>query len=152
MKKLTAIILALVMALSVAVTAFAASTYQCPHCLAVVEGEKEYNEHLSLKCPVVGKEAADKAETEETLKNQTCPYGCGAKFLSAEEYENHLNVCFSKKDPTLAQKLEDAILNFNFDETLKKVDELLSKVDGPSILVTIIDLLEKAVTAIIDAI
>ena len=152
MKKLTAIILALVMALSVAVTAFAASTYQCPHCLAVVEGEKEYNKHLNETCPVVGKDAADEAEKEATLKKQTCPYGCGASFLEAEDYEKHLDVCFSKKDPTLAQKLEDAILNFNFDETLKKVDELLSKVDGPSILVTIIDLLEKAVTAIIDAI
>lgn len=154
MKKLTAIVLALVIALSVAVTAFAAdaATYQCPHCLVIVEGEKEYNKHLNETCPVVGKDAAEEAEKEATLKKQTCPYGCDASFLEAEDYEEHLNVCPLKGDPTLAEQLEDFILNFNFDETLKKVDELLSKVDGPSILVTIIDLLEKAVTAIIDAI
>ena len=46
MKKLTAIVLALVIALSVAVTAFAASTYECPHCFAIVEGEKEYNQAI----------------------------------------------------------------------------------------------------------
>lgn len=152
MKKLTAIILALVIALSVAVTAFAASTYQCPHCSAIIEGEKEYNEHLEDKCPEVGKEAADEAEKEATLKKQTCPYGCDASFLEAEDYEDHLNVCPLKTDPTLAEKFEAFILNFSFDETLESVNELLSKVDGPSILVTIIDLLEKAVTAIIDAI
>lgn len=152
MKKLTAIVLALVIALSVAVTAFAADTYQCPHCLVIVEGEKEYNEHLTDKCPVVGKEAADAKEKEETLEKQTCPYGCNASFLEAEDYEEHLTVCPLKTDPTLAEQLEDFIVNFSFDEALKTVDDLLSKVDGPSILVTIIDLLEKAVTAIIDAI
>lgn len=150
MKKLTAIVLALVIALSVAVTAFAATTYQCPYCLEVIEGEKEYNKHLEEKCPEVGSEAKEEADT--AAKIQTCPYGCGAKFLDADQYDVHLDACHMKTDPTLAEQVEDFILNFSFDETWGKVEELLSKVDFPGILVTVIDLLEKAVTGIIGAI
>lgn len=151
MKKLTAIILALVIALSVAVTAFAATTYQCPYCLEVIEGEKEYNKHLEEKCPEVGSEA--KEETDAAAKIQTCPYeGCGAKFLDAEQYEVHLDECLKKTDPTIAQQVEDFILDFSIFGAIDSVFELLSKVNFPSILVTVIDLLEKAVTAIIDAI
>lgn len=148
MKKLTAVVLALIIALSVAVTAFAATSFECPYCGEILTSEKSYNEHLSKKCPVVGSEIHEK----EDAFFEYCPYGCGAAFTSESSYNNHLDVCFSKKDPTLAEQVEDFILNFDFDETFGKVDELLSKVDFSSILVTIIDLLEKGVMAIIDAI
>ncbi len=148
MKKLTAIVLALIIALSVAVTAFAAVSLECPYCGEVLSSEKSYNEHLSKKCPVVGSEAHKK----DDAFFKECPYGCGATFTKESAYNDHLEVCFSKKDPTFAEQVEDFFLNFNFDETLGKVEELLSKVDFPSILVTIIDLLEKGVTAIIGAI
>lgn len=150
MKKLTAIVLALVIALSVAVTAFAATTYQCPYCFEIIEGEKKYNEHLDAKCPEVGKEAEDKEDTPEA---QTCPYeGCGAKFSDPEQYEAHLDACHKKTDPTLAQQVEAFILDFSIFGAIDTVFDLLSKVNFPSILITIIDLLEKAVTAIIDAV
>lgn len=140
MKKFTSVILALVIALSVAVTAFAASTYQCPHCFAIVEGEKEYNEHLDVYCPVVGTEAADQAAREELLKNQTCPYeGCNAQFLSTEQYEKHLEVCFFKTEPTLAQKVEQFILDLDLNEATAEVLGLLSKVNISNILLKILD-------------
>ncbi len=152
MKKLTAIILALVIALSVAVTAFAAdATYQCPHCLAVIEGEAAYNKHLSNTCPVVGED--DKNKAEEAAKIQTCPYeGCGAQFKDENEYNTHLDVCLKKTDPTIAQKVEDFILNFKFEDLLGTVEELLGKVNFPDLLVKAIDLLEDAVEGILGAI
>lgn len=149
MKKLTAIVLALVLALSVAVTAFAADTFQCPHCFGIIEGEKEYNEHLKTTCPVVGENAAILEEVEK----QTCPYeGCNASFLKEEDYEKHLEVCPCKPEPSAADKVEEFFLNFTIFDAIGPVMDLLGKIDGPSILVTIIDLLEKAVTGIIGAI
>ncbi|MBQ2841409.1 MAG: hypothetical protein IJE72_00070 [Clostridia bacterium] len=151
MKKLTAIILALVIALSVAVTAFAASTYQCPYCLEVIEGEKAYNVHLDKKCPEVGNDIK-KEEAKEEAVATPCPYGCGAEFMIEAEYEKHLGICDKKTDPTFAEKVEDFIVNFTFDDAIGAVEELLAKVDFPGLLVKVIDLLEKAVTAIIGAI
>lgn len=148
MKKLTAIVLALVIALSVAVTAFAASTYQCPYCFEVVEGEKEYNDHLSKTCPVVGSDAAK----QEEIKKQTCPNGCNASFAKEEDYKKHLEICPNKPEETFADKVEAFLLDFTIFDAIGPVMDLLGKLDGPSILVTIIDLLEKAVTAIIGAI
>lgn len=152
MKKLTAIILALVIALSVAVTTFAAdTTYQCPHCLAVIEGEAAYNKHLSNTCPVVGED--DKNKAEEAAKIQTCPYeGCGAQFKDESEYTIHLDKCLKKTDPSLAQQVEDFILNFKFEDLLGKVEELLGKVNFPDLLVKAIDLLEDAVKGILGSI
>ncbi len=151
MKKVLALIFALIFALSAFTAAFAASSddvYECPHCKAEIIGEAAFNKHLDKTCPVVGTDA--KIEDGEVI--YICPYGCGAKFRIEKEYYNHLDVCFSKKDPSFAQKVEDFIVNFNFDEALETVDGLLSKVDFGSILVTIIDLLEKGVMAIIGAI
>ena len=148
MKKLTAIVLALVIALSVAVTAFAASTYECPHCFAIVEGEKKYNEHLSKTCPVVGSDAAK----QEEIKKQSCPYGCSASFAKEEDYKKHLEICPLTPEESFADKVEAFLLDFTIFDAIGPVMDLLGKLDGPSILVTIIDLLEKAVTAIIGAI
>lgn len=148
MKKLTSIVLALVIALSVAVTAFAAETYQCPHCFEVLEGEEKYNEHLSETCPVVGSDAAD----AENTKKQTCPYGCNASFAKEEDYEKHLEICPNKPEESVADQVEAFFLDFTIFDAIGPVMDLLGNLDGPSILVTIIDLLEKAVNAIIDAI
>ena len=150
MKKVSALILALIFALSAATTAFAVTTLiQCPYCGEYIEGEKAFNEHVSDTCPVVGVEP--KYDDAPILK--TCPYGCGAQFRSQTEYENHLEVCFDRNDLTLAEKVENFLLELDLrEDVLGTVLNLLSKINFSDITVTIIGLLEKAVLGIIDAI
>lgn len=126
MKKLTAIVLALVIALSAATVAFAAtSVYTCPACGAVVEGEKEYNTHLEKTCPVVGSEG----------KYQECPYeGCDAKFKIQEEYDKHLEICYYKPEPTFADQVSDFIAGIDIKEVFGKITDFLGGIDFAGII------------------
>lgn len=138
MKKLTAIVLALVIALSAATVAFAATTsvYDCPACGAVIEGEKEYNDHLEKTCPVVGSEG----------KYKECPNeGCDAKFKKQEEYDRHLEVCFYKPEPTFADKVSDFIAGIDIKEVVGKVADVLGGIDIAGILSKVIGFISDAV-------
>lgn len=130
MKKLTAIVLALVIALSAATVAFAAtSVYTCPACGDVIEGEKEFNTHLEKTCPVVGSEG----------KYKECPYDeCTAKFKSQEEYDKHLEICFYKPEPTIADKVSDFIAGIDFKEVFGKVTDFLGGIDFAGILAKVV--------------
>lgn len=130
MKKLTAIVLALVIALSAATVAFAAtSVYTCPACGDVIEGEKEFNTHLEKTCPVVGSEG----------KYKECPYdGCDAKFKSQEEYDKHLEICFYKPEPTIADKVSDFIAGIDIKEVFGKVTDFLGGIDFAGILAKVV--------------
>ena len=76
MKKLISLVLALIVALSVATVAFA-STNTCPYCLETYTNESEYNKHL--------------ADCDGYFRE--CPYGCDADFATVEELEIHKGVC-----------------------------------------------------------
>lgn len=137
MKKFTSIVLALIIALSVATVAFAAApVYTCTECGAIVEGEKAYNDHLEKTCPVVGKEG----------KAKVCPNpGCGAEFYSQTEYDRHLGICPKTPEPTLADKVSDFIAGIDFKEVVGKVADFLGGLD-------IAGLVEKVVGFISDAV
>ena len=125
-------------ALSAATVAFAAteSVFTCPACGATVKGEKEFNTHLEKTCPVVGSEG----------KYKDCPYeGCTAKFKSQTEYDKHLEICFYKPEPTIADKVSDFIAGIDFKEVVGKVADVLGGIDFAGILSKVIGFLGDAV-------
>ena len=137
MKKFTSIVLALIIALSVATVAFAATpVFTCTECGKIVEGEKAYNDHLELTCPVVGKEG----------KVKVCPNdGCNAAFYSQTEYDRHVGLCPKTPEPTIADKVSDFIAGIDFEEVFGKVVDFLGGLD-------IAGLVEKVVGFISDAV
>ena len=149
MKKFLAIVFALVFALSAVTTAFAAANI-CPHCKEEIESESDYNKHLKSECP----ELSNAADNKEDKVIYYCPYeGCGAKFTIASEYKKHVEeTCLCKTEPTFLEKVEDFFVNFDINSAIDTVEGLLSKVDFEGLLIKVIDLLEKGVTAIIGAI
>ena len=60
MKKITAIVLALVIALSCATIGFAAKTHDCPYCGRTFTDEKAYNDHLEICYSQKGGNPSDK--------------------------------------------------------------------------------------------
>ncbi len=152
MKKVLSLVFVLIFALSAVTVAFAAdpAVYQCDYCKAVIEGEAEYNKHLTKTCPVVGSDAQGPVIYH-------CPYeGCGNPFTDKSEYDKHLTICTKKPKETAAEKVENFFLDFDVEddmgEVIDKVFEVIGKLNLPNIVITIIDLLEKAVLGIIDAI
>lgn len=137
MKKFTSIVLALVIALSVATVAFAAtSVYTCTECGAIIEGEKAYNDHLEKTCPVVGSEG----------KVKVCPNeGCGAKFYSQEEYDRHLGLCPKKPEPSIADKVSDFIAGIDFKEVVGKVTDFLGGIDFAGLIEKVVGFISDAV-------
>ena len=137
MKKFTSIVLALVIALSVATVAFAAtSVYECPACGALIEGEKEFNDHLEKTCPEVGSEG----------KLKECPYeGCDAAFKIQEEYDRHLELCPKKPEPSFADKVSDFIAGIDIKEVVSKVSGFLGGIDFAGILSKVIGFISDAV-------
>lgn len=138
MKKLTAFVLALVIALSAATVAFAATeyVYECPACGEIIEGEAEFNEHLEKTCPIVGSEG----------KYKECPYeGCDAKFKKQDEYEKHLEICYFKPEPTFADKVSDFIAGIDIKEVVGKVTGFLGGIDFAGILSKVIGFISDAV-------
>ncbi len=137
MKKFTSIVLALIIALSVATVAFAATpVFTCTECGKIVEGEKAYNDHLEKTCPVVGAEG----------KVKVCPNeGCGAEFYSQTEYDRHIGLCPKTPEPTIADKVSDFIAGIDFEEVFGKVVDFLGGLD-------IAGLVEKVVGFITDAV
>ena len=141
MKKLTALVLAFVIALSVATVAFAATeyVYECPACGAIIEGEHEFNEHLEKTCPIVGSEG----------KYKECPYeGCDAKFKKQDEYEKHLEICFYKPEPTFADKVSDFIAGIDIKEVFGKVTDFLGGIDFAGIFAKVIGFISDAIGGI----
>lgn len=134
MKKFTAIVLALVFAFAAATTAFAASAvYECPACHDIIEGEANFNKHLDKTCPEVGSEG----------KAQVCPNeGCGAEFKIAEEYNKHLEVCYYKPEPTIADKVSDFIAGIDFKEVIGKVTDVLGGIDFAGLAEKLIGVVE----------
>ncbi len=137
MKKFTSIVLALVIALSVATVAFAAtSVYTCPACGAIVEGEKEFNTHLEKTCPEVGSEG----------KLKECPYeGCDAAFKIQAEYDKHLEICYFKPEPSIADKVSDFIAGIDFKEVFGKVTDFLGGIDFAGIIEKVVGFISDAV-------
>ncbi len=144
MKKFLALMFALIFALSAATTAFAAAN-TCPYCGIEIATEKEYNKHLKTDCPKLS-HAADNVVT------QYCPYeGCTAKFKDPKQYEAHLEECDFKKE-TNRDKVEGFFENLELSDITKTVTDLLAKINFSDLAVKAIELIEKAVLAIVDLI
>ncbi|MBQ2847828.1 MAG: hypothetical protein IJE74_06185 [Clostridia bacterium] len=137
MKKFTAIVLALVFAFAAATTAFAAaSVYECPACHELIEGEANFNNHLDKTCSVVGSEG----------KAKVCPNeGCGAEFKIQKEYEKHLEVCYYKPEPTIADKVSDFISGIDFKEVFGKVTDFLGGIDFAGLAEKLIGVIEDLI-------
>ena len=97
MKKVLAIVLALVMAFGCTAIAFAEDTYQCPTC-------KKYYDNMEDQRACIDKheseEASSKAEEEAATATtapiaKTCPY-CGVNFYSDSSYDDHIQICYSQ--------------------------------------------------------
>ena len=89
MKKFTAVILALVIALSCATIAFA-DNYQCPYCHLLFD-EGVYNDHVKT-CEDNPKNTTTKTDEEASL---VCPY-CEQTFENQDEYNRHIQICYSQ--------------------------------------------------------
>lgn len=143
MKKVLALTLALIMALSVAVTAFAATdnyTNTCPYCQKSFDKESEYNAHIKNTIPV-----------KDHVKH--CPYsgegykdgGCTAQFVLQAEYDKHLEVCPFKgtKELSTEEKIQEFVKNIDWKEVGTKVVELVKKIPFQDLAKKIIDLVSK---------
>lgn len=149
MKKILAIMFALIFALSFATSAFAV-TNTCTYCGEEISVEKDFNKHLEQLCPVLY------PEKDPDAGKQYCPYdGCTGEFLDPAQYEIHLEKCPmkpSEDDASIADKIADFFENLKFEDILNTVNDLFSKINFTDIVVKIIDLLEEGVNALLGAI
>ena len=130
MKKVLALTLALIMALSVAVTAFAATdnyTNTCPYCQKSFDKESEYNAHIY------------------SGKGYENDVGCTAQFVLQAEYDKHLEVCPFKGTKKLSteEKIQEFVKNIDWKEVGTKVVELVKKIPFQDIVKKIIELVSK---------
>lgn len=143
MKKVLALTIALVIALSAAVTAFAAvDNYAntCPYCDVVFEKEADFNAHLKNTIHVKG-------------HVQHCPYsgegykdgGCTAEFVLQAEYDKHLEICPFKgtKELSTEEKIQEFIENIDWKEVGTKVVDLVKKIPFQDLAKKIIEIVSK---------
>ena len=145
MKKVLALTIALVIALSAAVTAFAATTTvnevnTCPYCGVEYKSEAEFNKHLQESIPVKGH-----------VKH--CPYsgegykdgGCTAQFVIQAEYDKHLEICPFKgtKELSTEEKIQQFIENIDWKEVGTKVVDLVKKIPFQDLAKKIIEIVSK---------
>lgn len=148
MKKVLAIVFALVFALSCATTAFAAVNLVCPDCGATgFETEAAYNKHIESECPYL-------SLSQKPQGPYTCEF-CGNVFKDKEQYEIHVNETCPKRETSWGDEVENFFLNLDYEDftnVLDKVTEALTGIGLPGIVNTIIGLLEDAVIALLGAI
>lgn len=126
MKKILALVLTLVIALSVVTVASAAmeETYTCPVCGASTTVYADYKEHIEGGCNLyffpcqygcgVGFANADELADHEVHcwnGSATCDY-CGKTFSPVIDYNEHLDACKAKHFNIPVAKIRGAIEDF----------------------------------------
>lgn len=143
MRKVLAIVLALVMAFGCTAIAFAANV-ACPYCgKDVAEGYLENHLTVCKENP----ENTTTAKAEATQYTNTCPY-CGNDFSSEKSYNDHIAICAGQanKGANFANITIVDVINSLFD-AFKVNNDWLTAVSG--ILTRIMDLIEKIGTSLV---
>ncbi|MCR5150387.1 MAG: C2H2-type zinc finger protein [Clostridiales bacterium] len=107
MKKVLAIVLSLVIALSCAGVAFAADTYTCKICGKIFTSTEDYNDHLETHITTAAP-ATTTAVPDVVVSTFVCP-DCGRIYANSKDY----NACIAahRGDPDAGDQLE-----FYFDK------------------------------------
>lgn len=148
MKKLIAIVLSLVIALSCSAMAFAQTTYTCPTCKRVYTDINLYNDCIARHESEAA--AAATATAPGTLK---CHY-CGNTFTDAKSYNEHILICEKQRGYVDGEYTPlDSFVNLNLNDIFTKLlDFSKLQVDWAEVLnpliIRIIDLVENIGTLI----
>ena len=162
MKKFVSIVLALIIALSVSVVAFAASQFECGICHAVFAEEKTYTAHMNSGCL---EEYKDCPYCEARVSNDyldahvaTCPKGagsceyCGEGYANQAEYEEHLDsecklvTTVGKDVADVLLKIVDFLKGVDWEGLLGKVTDALGSIDLGGIVEKVKPAFEKVVS------
>ena len=149
MRKVLAIVLALVMAYGCTAIAFAAD-YVCPGCNRDQGSASEFNTHIAV-CAQYKKYASDLTSTtakeDATQYKNTCPY-CEREFSSEKSYNDHIAICAGQANngANFANITIVDVINSLFD-AFKVNNDWLTAVSG--ILTRIMDLIEKIGTSLV---
>lgn len=159
MKKFLSIVLALVMALSVATAGFAAAAYTCESCYEVFATEALYTAHTSGGCLVdfgkcqycSAKVATDNLTTHEANCPDgatTCDY-CGEDFATAGEYDAHIDACkeayMNIPVASILNTVVEAVKNIDWEDVFGQIKDAISGIDFEGIIAEIQPIVEKVV-------
>lgn len=165
MKKFVSVLLAVIIALSVSVVAFAEvpenNEYFCSACQAVFGNEKDFKNHLLTgcleqykKCPYC-EAVVSKANLEEHQKQ--CPKGagsckyCGESFATEGDFDKHIATdCWlvglvGKDVADVIIKIVDFLKGVDWEGVIGKVSDVVSGIDLGGIVDTIKPVFEKII-------
>ena len=162
MKKFVSVLLAVIIALSVSVVAFAENTeYFCSTCQAVFGNEKDFKNHQLTGCLEQYKKCSyceavvSAANLEEHQKD--CPKGagsckyCGEGYETLGDYEEHIaNECWlvglvGKDVADVIIKVIDFLKGVDWEGLFGKVSGVVSGIDLGGIVDTIKPVFEKII-------
>ncbi len=167
MKKFVSVLLALIVALSVSVVAFAASAFECAICQAVFADEKEYAAHMNSgcleqyeNCPYCASKVHEYNIDEHKAD---CPKGageckyCGESYATQGEFEAHISAdengkiecklvsIFGVKVADIIIKIVDFLKGVDWEGLLGKVTDALGSIDLGGIVEKIKPAFEKVI-------
>lgn len=162
MKKFLSLVLALVMALSVATVGFAAAKYECESCHEVFATEALYTAHTSGGCLIdfgTCKYCSGKVATANlTAHEAACPKGageceyCGEDYATQADYEAHkksdckmINTLGSEDTAKIVDKVIDALKSVDWKGVVEKVVDVVKGIDFEGIIAKIQPIVEKVV-------
>lgn len=160
MKKFLSLVLALVMALSVATVAFASQAdLTCDSCLTKLESLDAYNKHVNGGCLVdfgackycSGKVAKGNLAAHEAA----CPKGatscdyCGEDFDTAGAYDAHIEACKAEymniPAASILDKVVEAVKNIDWEDVFGQIKDAIGGIDFEGIIAEIQPIIEKVV-------
>lgn len=169
MKKFLSLVLALVMAFSVATVGFAGlADLTCDSCLAKLPDEKAYNAHVNGGCLIdfktcqycASKVATDNLEAHEL----ECPKGAGKCEYCNEAYDNQadyaahkaseckmINTVGSEDTAKVVDKVLDFLADVDWKGLADKVVDAVKGIDFEGIIAKIKPIIEKIVAFVSEA-
>lgn len=168
MKKFVSIVLALIIALSVSVVAFAESEFECSICQAVFSDEKGLSAHLNSgcleqyeNCPYCDARVHEYNVAEHIAD---CPKGagsckyCGEGYATQGEFDAHISAdengniecklvsIFGVKGADIIIKIVDFLKGVDWEGLLGKVTDALGSIDLGGIVEKIKPAFEKVIS------
>lgn len=161
MKKFISLLLALIIASTVSLVAFAEPAYFCPTCQTVFNTEEQYNNHNNTgcleqydKCPYCDA-TVKRTDLKEHVRD--CPKGagnckyCGEAYATQGDYELHIATdCWlvglvGKDVADVIIKIVDFLKNVDWEGLFGKISDAVSGIDLGGVIDTIKPVFEKII-------